>query len=192
MSGASNCKTSAMAKIDYECQRCGSQGLAECYETTIDRRLRWSCSFRCRICDAAVEEDGIGFPPTHVRQAILRDGGRWNVVLTSPSATARVLLILRTLVPSTLKELMVALQPSPRMRFFQVPRPRLIGSLQPSMMSWSMRSRCWLKSTINSRRPHARMSRITCPPTSVRLSSRPWWKYVSSSWSSPINCRIVA
>ncbi len=30
------------------------------------------------------------------------------------------------------------------------------------------------------------------PPTSVRLSSRPWWKYVNRSWSSPIRCKIVA
>jgi hypothetical protein len=41
-------------------------------------------------------------------------------------------------------------------------------------------------------RPHARTSFTTFPFTSVSRMSRPAWRYVRRSWSSPSRCRMVA
>ena len=38
----------------------------------------------------------------------------------------------------------------------------------------------------------SRAARLFCPPTSVRRKSRPWKRYVRSSWSNPSSVRIVA
>jgi hypothetical protein len=68
-----------MASLKRTCPDCGTPGEASLGQSidSLDR-LVWHESFRCPVCDCAMEIDDVGIPESTVRQVLLEHGGLWG------------------------------------------------------------------------------------------------------------------
>lgn len=65
------------------CANCGAERRVNHYVSIVGDRLSYSVSSRCDVCGNTIEADG-GDLPDEVRGQLLRDSGRWQVVLHNP------------------------------------------------------------------------------------------------------------
>jgi hypothetical protein len=76
--------------VPYE--ECGHAGTARLGQTIVSNRLRWYRSISCPNC-RHIEEDGLGLPPGPLRDQLLKEGGRWNLVANRASRVAAMRVI---------------------------------------------------------------------------------------------------
>jgi hypothetical protein len=80
-------------EIEIPCEECGpGGGTARIGQTFVSNQLRWYRSISCQN-GRHIEEDDIGFPPQHVREQLLKQGGRWKLIVSETSREAAMLII---------------------------------------------------------------------------------------------------
>jgi hypothetical protein len=83
-----------MAVISKNCEQCG-----HAIEVTVGQhvhgdRLVWHSGFKCDSCGAEVVLDDEGFPPEDMREALLAQGGEWELSVEpsgNPLSVAKVI-----------------------------------------------------------------------------------------------------
>lgn len=92
-----------MATVAFTCPDCGEVGEKHIGQRPTRERVTWSGSFACAKCDAAYDEDGWDDLPPGWREAILAQGGEWELRI-QPAQTRTVLKVLRAALGLTLAE----------------------------------------------------------------------------------------
>lgn len=74
-------------ELTKTCPGCGQACVVHAGEVWSDwrRELAWFRSFACERCGGRSEEDGDGFPEPELRDALLREHGRWAIEVIGPS-----------------------------------------------------------------------------------------------------------
>src|SRR5262245_14248508 len=84
-------------EIEVPCEECGhGGGTARIGQTFVSNQLRWYRSISCQN-GRHIEEDDIGFPPEHVREQLLKHGGRWKLIVSETDRAAATLIVRRAL-----------------------------------------------------------------------------------------------
>lgn len=84
-----------MASIQWICPDCGAAIDMSVGQYVYNNELSWYGAYRCGRCGNAVEIDGDANTPEDVRQAILREEGTWELVVSETGQ--RRLLVLKVL-----------------------------------------------------------------------------------------------
>ena len=83
-----------MVEIKHICNDCERIGMTTIHQTLNSfPRLDWYESFRCSFCSSALEVDGLGLPPESIRQFILKDEGKWQLVVDPVKLKNKVKLL---------------------------------------------------------------------------------------------------
>ena len=84
-------------EIEIPCEECGHCGGTACIgQSFVSNQLRWYRSISCQD-GRHIEEDDIGFPPKHVRQELLKRGGRWKLIVSESNRVAVIIIVRRAL-----------------------------------------------------------------------------------------------
>ena len=84
-------------EIEIPCEECGpGGGTARIGQSFVSNQLRWYRSISCQD-GRRIEVDDIGFPPQHVREELLKRGGRWKLIVSESNRAAAMLIIRRAL-----------------------------------------------------------------------------------------------
>jgi len=92
--------------VPYE--ECGHAGTARIGQTIVCNRLRWYRSISCLNC-THIEEDGPGLPPGPLRDQLLKEGGRWNLVANAASRVP-AMRVIRSALGLSMEETVAAFQ----------------------------------------------------------------------------------
>lgn len=88
----SACEVGMSQEILVPYEECGHGGMARLGQTIVHNRLRWYRSISCPSC-GHVEEDGVGIPPEHLRDQLLKRGGRWKLLVNEADKAAAIRVI---------------------------------------------------------------------------------------------------
>jgi hypothetical protein len=81
--------------MDFPCPRCGALDALVIGQTCHRGALCWHESIRCDQCGLVSEADDNGFPPSMIRDALMRRHGEWVVRLGSDASTVGTARVLR-------------------------------------------------------------------------------------------------
>ena len=72
-----------MANFDVFCFECKNIVTANVSDTIHNNLYRWHLSYKCKICDNAIEFDDIGELPDEIKRAIIEQEGLWGAILSN-------------------------------------------------------------------------------------------------------------
>jgi hypothetical protein len=70
-----------MAQMKGVCSNCGRQTDVRIGQAISGNMLYWNQGSRCDSCNYQLEADGFGFPPEELRQMILQQDGKWDLII---------------------------------------------------------------------------------------------------------------
>ncbi|MBL8193113.1 MAG: hypothetical protein JNM06_04775 [Blastocatellia bacterium] len=78
------------------CDKCKKEISIFIGQIAFDGELRWSLSYNCPYCGDCIEMDDVGFPPNHVREALMSLYGKWGLsVNESKEKKVKIISIIR-------------------------------------------------------------------------------------------------
>lgn len=93
-----------MAKINMKCN-CGSNVSANVGDSLYGGVLRWYISYKCERCGCAVESDGRDEIPSEIKEAIIKEEGRWGIFINDEKDLTKVTYILKKELGFTLEQI---------------------------------------------------------------------------------------
>lgn len=81
--------------IKLPCPRCGRSAALSIGQMNFRGKLRWHESAHCNKCGLRSEADGVGFPPSNIRQLLIDSDGEWCVIMKDVKSTASVVKVLQ-------------------------------------------------------------------------------------------------
>lgn len=81
--------------IKLPCPRCGWSATLSIGQMSFRGKLRWHESANCDKCGLRSEADGVGFPPSNIRELLINSGGEWCVIMKDVKSTATVVKVLQ-------------------------------------------------------------------------------------------------
>lgn len=81
--------------IKLPCPSCERPEALSIGQVNFRGKLRWFESANCDQCGLGSEADGIGLPPSKIRELLIESDGEWCVILKNVKSSANVLKVLK-------------------------------------------------------------------------------------------------
>jgi hypothetical protein len=81
--------------IKLHCPRCDKADGLRIGQLNFRGQLRWFESVNCDQCGLRSEADGVGFPPSQIREWLIKHNGEWSVMIGNVRSKASTVKVLR-------------------------------------------------------------------------------------------------
>lgn len=89
--------------IALSCPRCGALGALKVGQLNFRGKLRWFESVSCDTCGLRSEADGVGLPPSKIRELLIESDGEWRVAISEIKSKANVVKVLQSALSMDMK-----------------------------------------------------------------------------------------
>lgn len=103
--------------IKLPCPRCGWSEALSIGQMNFRGKLRWFESANCEKCGLRSEADGVGFPPSKIRESLIESDGEWCVIMKDVRSTASVVKVLQAALSLEMKAAIALLRAETNMVF---------------------------------------------------------------------------